>query len=326
MRIHFIIHLIVFWILPATVFADGPLVIAHRGASGYVPEHTLVAKAMAHAMGADYIEQDVVLSKDDVPVVLHDIHLDTVTNVADVFPSRAREDGRFYAIDFTVAEIKQLNATERINLKTGQAAFPNRFPPRVSAFQVPTLEEEIALIQGLNKSTGREVGIYPELKAPAFHHREGKDLARIVLNVVGRFGYNSKDDLCFIQCFDIGETKRLRAELGCKLRVVQLMAGITHRRLASPAGLREVAGYADGVGPSLDRIIQLEQGKPQVTSFVADAHAAGLQVHPYTLRADNLPSYAASYEELVDLFYKAAKVDGAFTDFPDRTVAVLSGK
>jgi len=150
------------------------LVIAHRGASGYLPEHTLEAKAMAHAMGADYIEQDVVLTKDDQAVVLHDIYLDEVTDVARVFPGRNQTDGRFYAIDFTLAEIKTLNVTERFDRNTGEACYPNRFPDctRID-FKIPTLAEEIKLIQGLNKSTGKNVGIYVELKKPGFHKKKG---------------------------------------------------------------------------------------------------------------------------------------------------------
>ena len=104
------------------------LVIAHRGASGYLPEHTLPAIAMAHAMGADYLEQDVVLSKDDVPIVLHDIHIDTVTDVARRFPDRKRADGRYYAIDFTVAELKQLPASERFDPRTGRRRVPGALP------------------------------------------------------------------------------------------------------------------------------------------------------------------------------------------------------
>ena len=140
------------------VRADRPIIIAHRGASGYLPEHTLAAKALAYCQGADYLEQDVVLTRDDHPVVLHDIHLDTVTNVADVFPDRQRADGRFYAIDFTLAELRQLKASERIDLNTGQAVYPNRFPVGSAAFGVPTLAEEIELVQGLNKTLGRQVG------------------------------------------------------------------------------------------------------------------------------------------------------------------------
>ncbi len=305
------------------VVAQQPLVIAHRGASGYLPEHTLEAKAMAHAMGADYIEQDVVLSKDDQPVVLHDVHLDTVTNVAEVFPDRARDDGRFYAIDLTLAEIKQLSASERIDLKSGKAVFEKRFPIRESRFEVPTLAEEIELIQGLNQSTGRNAGIYVEVKAPDFHRKQGKDISKIVLDTIHQYGYRSKEDRCFVQCFDIEETKRIRNELDCKLRIVQLIGGVGYAKISTADGLREVAQYADGVGPSIDRVLRPVDGTLQVTSFVADAHAAGLVVHPYTLRADELPKQVGTYGEFVQLLYRDAKVDGAFTDFPDRTVAEL---
>jgi glycerophosphoryl diester phosphodiesterase len=113
--------------LPLMAQDPAPLVIAHRGASGYLPEHTLEAKVMAHAMGAPYIEQDVVLTKDDVPVILHDIHVDTISDVASRFPGRQREDGRFYALDFTLAELKQLRVTERFNAKTDSRFFPIAF-------------------------------------------------------------------------------------------------------------------------------------------------------------------------------------------------------
>jgi glycerophosphoryl diester phosphodiesterase len=310
---------------PATaLFADAPVVIAHRGASGYLPEHTLAAKAMAHAMGADYIEQDVVLSKDDHPLVLHDIYLDTVTNVADLFPDRARDDGRFYAIDFKLDEIKQLSVTERIDLKTGLAVFPQRFPIRKSSFSVPTLAEEIELIQGLNHSTGREAGIYPEIKDPAFHRQQGKDISRIVLETIDRYGYRDKQAKCFVQCFDIAETKRLRQELGCKLRIVQLVGGVGYSQISTADGLKTVAQYADGVGPPIARVLSDVDGQLQPTNYVADAHAAGLVVHPFTLRADDLPRQVASYQQWVQLLFQAAEVDGVFTDFPDQTISALS--
>ena len=115
-------------VTPSPVVQAQKIVIAHRGASGYLPEHTLAAVAMAHAMDADYVEQDVVLTKDAVPVVLHDIHIDAISDVAKRFPDRKREDGRYYAIDFTLAEIKQLKVTERFDPKNGQPIFEGRFP------------------------------------------------------------------------------------------------------------------------------------------------------------------------------------------------------
>jgi len=142
------------------------IVIAHRGASGYLPEHTLSAAALAYGMGADFIEQDIVLSKDDCPIVLHDIHLDQVTNVAEIFPQRNRDDGHWYVRDFELLELKQLEVHERANSDGSGPVFPQRFPYQRGHFQIPTLQEEIDLIQGLNHSTGRKVGIYTEIKKP----------------------------------------------------------------------------------------------------------------------------------------------------------------
>ena len=116
-----------------------PVVIAHRGASGYLPEHTLPAKALAFGQGADFLEQDVVLTKDDQPIVMHDIHLDTVSDVAKKFPGRNRADGRYYAIDFTLAEVRTLQAQERIDLKSGTPVFAGRFPAQGSDFRIPSL-------------------------------------------------------------------------------------------------------------------------------------------------------------------------------------------
>jgi len=175
------------------------IIIAHRGASGYLPEHTLPGKALAHAMGADYLEQDLVLSKDGIPVVLHDIVIDTVTDVAKRFPERKRADGRYYALDFTVADLKQLRVTERFDYRTGKPVFPARFPQWQGTFQIPTFEEELQFIQGLNRTTGRDVGIYPEIKSPAWHREQGQDVSRIILSVLERYGYRTKADKIFLQ-------------------------------------------------------------------------------------------------------------------------------
>ena len=302
-----------------------PLIIAHRGASGYLPEHTLAAKAMAYALGADYVEQDVVLTQDDVPIIVHDIILDTVTDVAEVFPGRARANGHFYAIDFTLAEIKQLKVHERIDPQTGEAAFPNRFPlESIVGFEIPTLEEEIALIQGLNRSTGRDVGIYPELKEPAFHWAAGKDIGAIVLALLEEHGYTRRADKVFVQCFDPAYTRYLREELGTDLRLVQLISG-SQANLTTPQGLDAIAEYADGIGPSMSLVLSFDaQGQPQITSLVAEAHARGLVVHPYTWRADSLPRNAASFEQMLEAAFVSAGVDGIFTDHTDRAVAFVN--
>lgn len=302
-----------------------PIVIAHRGASGYLPEHTLAAKAMAHAQGAHFIEQDVVLSKDDVPVVLHDIQIDTISDAAARFPGRHRADGRWYALDFTLAELKQLRATERFDAETGRPVYPKRFPKNQSHFQIPTLEEELQLIQGLNRSTGRTAGIYPEIKQPAWHRKQGRDISRIVLPILERYGYETKADLCFVQCFEYDEVKRIRGELGWQGRLILLMgggkkseAGEDLDHLRTPAGLAEIAQIADGIGPPISSIISGKAiAERKITALAKNARDAALQVHPYTLRIDDLPKTVSTADELMHLLFDEAKVDGLFTDFPD---------
>ena len=308
-----------------------PLVIAHRGASGYLPEHTLAAKAYAHALGADFLEQDLVLTKDDVPVVLHDIYLDTVTDVAVRFPARKRADGRFYALDFTLAELKQLRVTERFNAKSGAPVFAGRFPAGQSEFRVSTLEEELQLIQGLNRSTGRAVGIYPEIKQPQWHRAQGHDISKIVLPLLARYGYATKSAACFLQCFELTEVKRIRSELGWRGRVVFLinakgkeLDGVDHDAVCTADGLQEIARVVDGIGPSLGRIATwTDQSEVKISNLVKDAHAAGLVVHPYTIRVDELPKRCPSAAALHAALFTAAGVDGAFTDFTDVTRAWL---
>jgi glycerophosphoryl diester phosphodiesterase len=323
-------------LLAHAALAANPLVIAHRGASGYVPEHTLPAKAYAHALGADYLEQDIVLTKDDVPVVLHDIYLDTVSDVATRFPDRKRADGRFYALDLTLAELKQLRVRERFNAKTGLPVYAGRYDSKTSpsVFTVSTLEEELQFIRGLNRSTGRTAGIYPEIKQPKWHREQGHDISKIVLPILVRYGYATKTDACFLQCFEYTEVKRLRGELGWKGRLIQLYSGKAKEEdgsdfgyLSTPAGIKELATIVDGIGPPIGRIVTWPAGggEPKLTELVKLAHAAKLAVHPYTLRRDELPKNCPSFEALHAAIFRAAGVDGMFTDFTDVTIAWLKG-
>ena len=309
------------------------LVIAHRGASGYLPEHTLEAKALAYGMGADYLEQDVIATRDNELVVLHDIHVDRVTNVADKFPDRKRDDGRYYARDFDLAELKTLRVWERRD-DDGSAVFPKRFPSGQGAFQIATLREEIKLVQGLNKSTGRSVGIYVEIKRPAWHKAEGVDVSPMLLQLLDDFGYRSRDDLAFVQCFDAAEVRRIRQELGCELKLVQLLgendwgeSDSDYDYLQTPAGLEEIAATADGVGPYIGHLIEMAEidGRPVSTGFVSAAHAAGLTVHPYTFRADQLAPGFDSLEEMIRWFVDELAIDGVFTDFPDIGRTAVAG-
>lgn len=331
-----------------TANADDKVVIAHRGASGYLPEHTLPAKAMAFAQGADYLEQDLVMTKDDQLVVLHDHYLDRVTDVADRFPDRARKDGRYYAIDFTLAEIKSLKFSEGFTFENGKKVqtFPGRFPMGKSDFRVHTFEEEIEFIQGLNHSTGKNVGLYPEIKAPWFHHQEGKDIATRVLEVLKKYGYTKKSDKIYLQCFDANELKRIRNELepkmGMDLKLVQLIAytkwneteeqqpdgkwvNYSYDWMLEPGAMEKIAQYADGIGPDYHMLIadSSTNGHIIINGMVKEAHEHQLEVHPFTVRADQLPPYAKDVNELYDALYRQADVDGLFTDFPDKAVSYL---
>jgi glycerophosphoryl diester phosphodiesterase len=296
-------------------------VVAHRGASGYLPEHTLASKAMAHAMNADYIEQDIVLSKDDIPIVIHDILLDDVTNVSEKYPNRKRKDGKYYVIDFTFEELKNLEVTERFDSKTDLQIYPNRFPKGISSFRLHSLQDEIELIQGLNKSTGKNIGIYPEIKNPKFHHKNGKDFSKIVLEILTKYGYSTKDDLCILQCFDAQELERIRKELNSELFLVQLMEFSEQKNL-----LEFYASYADGIGPWYKHLISSKTTSSfSFTSLVEEAHKLSLVVHPYTFREDSLDEFD-SFEQMIDVIIHQAGADGGFTDFPDRMREILQAK
>jgi len=303
------------------IILNKKIVIAHRGASAYLPEHTLASKAIAHAMNVDFIEQDLVLSKDNIPIVIHDIYLDDVTDVAVKFSDRKRTDGRYYVIDFTFDELKTLQATERFDSKTGKQVYQNRFPIWKGNFKLHSLQEEIELIQSLNKSTLKNIGIYPEIKQPIFHKKEGKNLTEIVLKVLSDYGYNTKKDNCILQCFDAEELERIRVELKSELFLVQLI-----ENLEEINKLEYFATYADGLGPWYKQILDKKvNGKWQFTNLVAEAHKLGLKVHPYTFRADDLNDFL-SFEEMMQTLLIGANVDGAFTDFPDLVVRFLGHK
>jgi glycerophosphoryl diester phosphodiesterase len=310
--------------------SGNPIVIAHRGASGYLPEHTLAAKAVAHAMGADYIEQDVVMSRDGVPLVLHDICLDSTTDVAECFPGRARGDGRFYAADFDLDEIRQLRAHERIHkgaFGRRVAVYPRRFPADPALLGVPTLAEEIQLLAGLDRSRERATGLYIELKAPNWHLREGHDIALAVLEVLHREDYAQRSDQVYLQCFDDLTLRRLKDELHSPLPLIQLIGdnswgedtAADYDKMQTDSGLAEVATYADGIGPWLNQIYRgrARDGRAQLTDLVTRAHGLGLLVHPYTFRRDELPPGIDSFKQLLEIFVERAGVDGLFTDFPD---------
>jgi glycerophosphoryl diester phosphodiesterase len=301
--------------------SERAIVIAHRGASGYLPEHTLVGKALAYGQGADYLEQDVIATRDAELVVLHDLYLDDVSDVATRFPDRHRSDGRHYAIDFDLAELRQLTLFERCAPGTRTAKYPRRFPVGIGIARIATLDEELRLIQGLNRSSGRTVGVYPEIKEPGWHRDHGVDLARLLVAKLKDFGYSRPDHAAFVQCFDARELARVKEELGCGLKLIQLVGPEQeHAALLTRAGLERLAGYAYGLGSSYGQLVEEEGGARRVTELARAARDLGLRLHAYTFRREGLPPYVETLEQLLDVFFRDVGVDGVFCDYPDVAV------
>ena len=321
-----------------SINSSSVVVIGHRGASGYLPEHTLPSKALAYAQGVDYLEQDVVLSKDNVPIVIHDIYLDEVSNVASVFSSRNRSDGRFYVIDFTVKEIKTLRASERFNHRTGKPVFPKRFPMNQSAFYLVTLAEELEFIDGLNKANSgnnRRVGAYVEIKDPSFHKLENRsNISEIVLDVLRKYNYTNHTDNVFLQCFDIDELQRIRLILKSDLKLVALLTDNADRSeysktdytyWTSAIGIEDISTFANGIGPHYSQLF-VKGNTLQPSQLFHEARKYNLFIHPYTFRSDADLQPFASFDVMLEFFIDELKIDGLFIDQPDIAVEYIQSK
>ncbi len=327
-----------------------PLIIAHRGASGYVPEHTLAAYALAILQGADYIEPDLVISKDGHLVARHDNELGLTTDVSQhpEFADRQRTqtvDGvpltGWFSEDFTLAELKTLRAIERIpQIRPGNARLDG-------AFEVPTLQEIIDLVKSLQLSQQRTIGLYPETKHPTHFQQLGLGLEEPLVKLLRKNGYRNAKAPVYIQSFEVENLKTLSRMTS--IRLVQLLwfngqpydqqllgTGLSYAQMSSPAGLQEIARYAAGVGPEKSQIIPRDaQGNldpANASSLVADAHAAGLKVHPYTFRAENNflptdlrsgddPQARGQIEAEIRAFLDTG-IDGLFIDQPDIALRV----
>ena len=319
----------------APVNADGDmLVIAHRGASGERPEHTLASYERAIDQGADYIEPDLVVTKDLVLVARHENEIGETTDVADrpEFADRRRTkniEGQmvngWFAEDFTLAELQTLRAKERMPaLRPANATFDG-------LYQVPTFADIIALKRAKEAETGRKIGLYPELKHPTWLLQEtGIDTVDLLARQLREEGLEGADSDVFVQAFDIAPLQRLDKMIDTPLILLIRPEGgpfdepaMTWAGIMTPSGLAEVATYADGIGPFMGHVLN-DDGTP--TDLVRDAHAAGLQVHPWTVRKENVflpPSLRSDASQngvgdmlgLVELL-KAAGVDGYFTDDP----------
>jgi glycerophosphoryl diester phosphodiesterase len=289
-----------------------PLIIGHRGASGHRPEHTIASYRLAAEMGADFIEPDVVATKDGVLIARHENDIGGTTDVSVKFPDRRQTktiDGMavtgWFTEDFSLAEIKTLRAKERLAFRSHD--FDGRF-------EVPTLDEVIELAQALGDELGRPIGVYPETKHPAYFRSLGLPLEDRLLAALERHGWNSRESPVFIQSFE-DNLRLMRPKTTA--RMVRLLEG----QAPTDAELREIRTYADAIGPNSRMVIP--QGADRMlqppTDLVTRAHAAGLLVHIWTLRAEPVflsPSYhgdfVAEFKQFRDL-----GVDGIFTDFPD---------
>jgi glycerophosphoryl diester phosphodiesterase len=346
-----------------------PLVIGHRGTAGNLPEHTLEGYALAIELGADYIEPDLVATKDGVLIARHEPNMIATTNVKTLpqFANRKRkavvdgvEEEGFFASDFTWAEIQQIRAVQ---------AFTERDPSFNGRFAIPNLDQIIQLAKRKSAEEGRQIGIYPETKHPTYHKNLGLPLEDRLLAVLQRYGWNHRNAPVFIQSFEQANLKYLRSKTSVKL--IQLIdaddvapdgkityaapfdrpydwavsgrAG-TFGDLVTPAGLAEVRTYADGIGPwkpylissacitvvggackdiNGDGLVNEEDRKLlPATAVVANAHAQGLLVHPFTFRNEQR-RLASDYKgvpvnEYIS-FYELG-VDGLFSDFADTAV------
>ena len=306
------------------------IVIAHRGASGYLPEHTIPAYTFAVAQGADFIEPDIVMTKDEELVILHDIYLQSTTNVNEVFPNRQRRDSNYYAADFTLAEIKKLQVHERIDTASGKTVYEGRFPLDASYFMVPTFREFLEFVMGLEKSTGKLIGIYPEIKAPAFHKTNNLPIVENTLALLDSFGYRKKLDHIFLQCFDKDVLRAIKEEMHSPYPLIQLIGenawGISstdYDLLMTAEGVKEISDYAVGIGPWIN---QITDDKGYATQFFSHIQSSSLLIHPYTARKDDLPNFTKDFDSLLETLFIELDVDGLFTDFPDVTSKFLQNR
>jgi glycerophosphoryl diester phosphodiesterase len=335
-----------------------PIVIGHRGASGYVPEHTLASYFLAMQYGADYVEPDLVMTRDGVLIARHENEISGTTDVAAQPQFAARRatrmiDGQsvtgWFTEDFTLAELKTLRARERLpQLRPGNTRFDGQL-------EIPTLEEILALVRAVEAQRAARarqlgapapapIGVYPETKHPSYFAARGLAMEPPLLATLARYGYDATDSPIWLQSFEVGNLKALAGMT--RLKRVQLIEAdgapydlkasgvpLRYADLITPRGLADVARYAHAIGPNKSLVIPrgADDGLDAPSTLVAAAHAAGLAVHPWTFRAENvfLPaefrvgSAPAEHGELGGELraYLRCGIDGFFTDQPDIGVA-----
>jgi glycerophosphoryl diester phosphodiesterase len=330
---------------PVAIDPDRPLVVGHRGASGYRPEHTLASYELAARMGADYIEPDLVSTKDGVLVARHENEISGTTDVGSRPEFADRRTTRtidgvaltgWFTEDFTLRELRTLRAVERIPALRQENTLHD------GLYQVPTFAEVLELRASLSKELRREIGVYPEIKHPTYFRSIGLSLEEPLVRDLKKARMNDRNDPVFVQAFELTPLQRLRTELGLRVPTVFLTGATgapydlvaagdprTYADLTTRRGLQSISGFVDGLGPEKNQVIPrtADGSLGQPTALVADAHRAGMQVHPYTFRAENSflppvlrssPDVAAYGDVLTEMqAYLDAGVDGFFTDQPD---------
>ncbi|WP_415289301.1 glycerophosphodiester phosphodiesterase [Brevundimonas sp. S1H14] len=322
--------------------SPSPIVIAHRGASGERPEHTRAAYELAIDQGADFIEPDLVMTRDGHLVVRHENEIGETTDVADHPDFAARRTTRdvdgvpitgWFTEDFTLAEMKTLRARERLPaLRPASAAFDGQEP-------ILTFDDVVTIARDASARTGRVIGVAPELKHPSHFAALGQPMEEAFVAALERHGLTGAEAPILIQCFEVGTLERLKARIDAPL--LQLMQadggpadrpGATYAEMATPQGLAEIARYADAVGvQDLMVVPRDDAGRAlEASPLTADAHAAGLKVAVWTLRAENvfLPAQyrigdaPADHGDLTGWLKAiyALGVDAVFSDFPAAAV------
>ncbi len=316
---------------PTTSNTPAPLILGHRGAAGHLPEHTHSGYLLAIAMGADFIEPDLVATRDGELIVRHENDITDTTDVATKFPARKTRkviDGKtisgWFTEDFTLAEIKTLRARERL---------PFRSHAHDGREAILTLQEVIDIAKRASAEFGRTIGIYPETKHPSYFRALGLPLEEKLVATLKANGYDAPDAPCFIQSFEYGNLQALRAMIstptvflmeGARQRPYDFVLAGDPRRygdLTHPEELAKIAGFANGIGPTKRLIVpeHADRTLARPTTLVEDAHRAGLLVHPYTFRDDPVflaPDYAGDPQEEYLQFFRLG-VDAVFSDFAD---------